>query len=297
MPGRDRLRNERCSTASSARPASIHPEHQVGVGRPLRAHGARPPARPDRRCRGCRRCRAASPDSRRDRDAPRSRRAWCPAIGDTIAASRRAIRLSRVDLPAFGGPAIATTRPSRSRSPRAAPASASAISSRSSRAIVERRRRPDPPARRPRRKNRSAPRPAPAPRSAAARQVSARSPSRPLSCAERLPALRLGLGADQVGQALDRGQIELAVLERAAGELARLRRPQALDPRRARPAPRRSPRGRRAIAARPMSSPVSLFGPGNHSASASSIDLAASRIAHARERRPCAAPARGRSAP
>ena len=40
-----------------------------------------------------------------------------PAVGDTIAASRRAMRLSRLDLPAFGGPAIATVRPSRNRSP------------------------------------------------------------------------------------------------------------------------------------------------------------------------------------
>ena len=47
---------------------------------------------------------------------------------------------------------------------------------------------------------------------------------------ERLAALRLGLGTDQIGQAFDRGEIELAVLERAAGELAGLRRPQPLDP-------------------------------------------------------------------
>ena len=45
-----------------------------------------------------------------------------------------------------------------------------------------------------------------------------------------LAALRLGLGADQIGQPLDRGEVELAVLERAARELARLRRPQAFDP-------------------------------------------------------------------
>ena len=56
---------------------------------------------------------------------------------------------------------------------------------------------------------------------------------------ERLPALRLGLGADQVGQRLDLGEIELAVLEGAAGELARLRQPQARRSGRAPPAPRR----------------------------------------------------------
>ena len=39
--------------------------------------GARLPARPDRRSRESRRCRSPSPDSRRDRAAPRSHRAWC----------------------------------------------------------------------------------------------------------------------------------------------------------------------------------------------------------------------------
>jgi hypothetical protein len=72
-----------------------------------------------------------------------------------------------------------------------------------------------------------------------------------LELAQRLPALRLGFGSDQIGQALDRGEVELAVLECAAGELTRLRRAQTFDPRRAPPAPRRSPRGRRAPAARP----------------------------------------------
>ena len=47
---------------------------------------------------------------------------------------------------------------------------------------------------------------------------------------ERLPALRLGLGADQVGERLDLGEVELAVLEGAARELAGLRHPQARDP-------------------------------------------------------------------
>ena len=39
-----------------------------------------------------------------------------PACGDTIATSRRASWFISVDLPTFGGPAIATTSPSRSRS-------------------------------------------------------------------------------------------------------------------------------------------------------------------------------------
>ena len=92
-----------------------------------------------------------------------------------------------------------------------------------------------------------------------------------LHLAKRLAALRLRLRADQVGEAFDRGQVELAVLERAAGELAGLGRAQPIDSGRA-------PRARAAITARPpcncssaMSSPVSLFGPGNHSASASSM--------------------------
>ena len=41
--------------------------------------------------------------------------------------------------------------------------------------------------------------------------------------------LRLGLCGDQIGKAFDRGQIQSAVLERAAGELARLRQPAAID--------------------------------------------------------------------
>ena len=43
----------------------------------------------------------------------------------------------------------------------------------------------------------------------------------------RLPALRLGLRVNQIGEALDLGQIHLAVQERAPGEFAGLGRPQA----------------------------------------------------------------------
>ena len=75
--------------------------------------------------------------------------------------------------------------------------------------------------------------------------------ARPEICRKACAPLRLGLGARQVGQALDRGEVEPAVLEGAAGELARLRRPQARRACRAPRAPRRSPRGRRAVAARP----------------------------------------------
>ena len=44
-----------------------------------------------------------------------------------------------------------------------------------------------------------------------------------------LPPLALCLGHDQVGKPLDGGEVELAVLEGAAGEFARLSRPQAFD--------------------------------------------------------------------
>ncbi len=47
--------------------------------------------------------------------------------------------------------------------------------------------------------------------------------------AERLPALPLRLRHHQVGETFHRGEIELAVLEGAAGELARFRHPQAFD--------------------------------------------------------------------
>ena len=45
----------------------------------------------------------------------------------------------------------------------------------------------------------------------------------------RLPALRFGLGANQIGQTLDGGEVEPAVLEGAARKLAGLCRPQSVD--------------------------------------------------------------------
>ena len=50
---------------------------------------------------------------------------------------------------------------------------------------------------------------------------------RTLRLGERLTALRLGLGLHEIGQAFDLGEIELAVLERAARELAGLGEPRA----------------------------------------------------------------------
>ena len=61
-------------------------------------------------------------------------------------------------------------------------------------------------------------------------------PERAPGLAQGLAPLRRGLGVDEVGEALDTGQIELAVLEGAAGELAGLRQPAALS--------RRAPRAR-----------------------------------------------------
>ena len=82
-----------------------------------------------------------------------------------------------------------------------------------------------------------------------------------LSWRKRLAALRLGLGVDQIGEALGRGQVELAVVEGPAGELAGLGRPQ--------PRHGRSAASIAATTARPpwrwssaTSSPVKLRGAG-----------------------------------
>ena len=47
---------------------------------------------------------------------------------------------------------------------------------------------------------------------------------------ERLPALRLCLGRDQVGEAFDCGEIHASVLERTTGELPGLGRPEPCEP-------------------------------------------------------------------
>ena len=93
---------------------------------------------------------------------------------------------------------------------------------------------------------------------------------RALQLPQRLPPLALRLRHDQVGEALDRGEVELAVLEGAAGEFAGLGGAQALE--------LPSASSVAAMTARPpcscssaMSSPVSLCGPGNQSASAWSM--------------------------
>ncbi len=60
-------------------------------------------------------------------------------------------------------------------------------------------------------------------RASTSSRASARSAGqRAAQLAQRLATLGLGLGVDQVGNALGLGQVQLAVLEGAARELARL---------------------------------------------------------------------------
>ena len=54
---------------------------------------------------------------------------------------------------------------------------------------------------------------------------------RPFHLPQRLDTLGLGLGIDQIGKAFDLGEVELAVLEGAARELAGRRRAQIRQPR------------------------------------------------------------------
>ena len=92
------------------------PQHQIGCCGPRSGATNDPPARLDRRCREARRVDqrdGKAADIEMDLDHV-TRRA---GNGETIAALRRASALSRVDLPALGGPAMTTTRPSRRRSP------------------------------------------------------------------------------------------------------------------------------------------------------------------------------------
>ncbi len=88
-----------------------------------------------------------------------------PASSETIATSRRASALSRLDLPEFGAPASTTWKPSRTSSPRWPSSRCRAIASRS--AALSPATSPRHRARhRPRRRNRSPPPAAPSPRSA-----------------------------------------------------------------------------------------------------------------------------------
>ena len=209
-----------------------------------------------------------------------------PGSGVTIATSRRASRLTKLDLPAFGGPTTATVRPARSRSPRCPSTKCAAIS-------ADSRRRPagsppaGPRARPPRAQNRSRLDPAQRPQQRLP-PAFIEPAQRAIELAQRLAGLRPRLGIDEIGQTFDGGQIEPPVEECPARELARLSRPQTGRP--------DSASSSAAMTARPpctcsssTSSPVKLAGAGNHRTRASSI---ASPVCGSRmRRRPGAAPA------
>ena len=95
--------------------------------------------------------------------------------------------------------------------------------------------------------------------------------NQPLELTKRLPALRRGLGRNQIRQAFDGGEIEPAVVEGAAGEFAGLGRAAAVDGRQCVKHGGNDAHDCRCSCSSAMSSPVSLSGPGNQSASASSI--------------------------
>ena len=90
-----------------------------------------------------------------------------PASAETIAASRRASALSRLDLPAFGGPSSATRKPSRRISPRCPSSRCAAISVREHRGPLSCFGEATTPTHRLRRRNRLPLRSAPRSRSAA----------------------------------------------------------------------------------------------------------------------------------
>ena len=147
-----------------------------------------------------------------------------PAIGEVIAASRRAIRFSRLDLPALGGPTIATLMPSRSLSPRWPSARCrldfgGELARLNADAVFDFRRQifvgeidrgfemgED--------------------MGQAARPVAIKAAERAVELAQCLAALRLGLGRGEIGDRLGLSKVELAVQKRAAGELAGLSEPQ-----------------------------------------------------------------------
>ena len=193
-----------------------------------------------------------------------------PAWGDTMAADRPAKLLRILDFPTFTGPAMATTGPSRNRSPRRWSSSSAPISPCSSRAISSAG------ATRSCGTSPSSGKSMIASTSASAaisrvRHSSARSPNRPAKLPERLAPLGLGLRADQIGEALDPGEVELAVLEGAAREFAGLRRPKPGQPAEHRHHAPQPPRARHGGGIRPCPRRFRCSGPGNHSTSASSI--------------------------
>ena len=172
-----------------------------------------------------------------------------PGMAEVIAASRPTNALRRLDFPAFGGPAMTTRTPSLSRSAggRASQDGRSRRASASSRAREIGR---EAARHRPRRKNRAPPRPGRPARAIRACQAATCRLSAPPASASAARRCDFGLGLEQVGQPLGLGEVDPAVLEGAAGELAGLGRRAALRSGRAPPAPRRPPRGRHGDAAR-----------------------------------------------
>ena len=147
-----------------------------------------------------------------------------PAIGEVIAASRRANWFSRLDLPALGGPTIATAMPSRSRSPRW-PSARCALDfvgqfgglGRDPRLDLGRQVLVGEIDRRFEMRQKAQQPLAPAAIELAERAV---------ELAQRLAPLRLGFGGGEIGHRLGLGQVELAVQKSAAGEFAGLGEPQ-----------------------------------------------------------------------
>ena len=110
------------------------------------------------RIRAGRPYRPARTACRRSRAALRSRRAWSRQYGVTMAFSLCANALTRLDFPAFGGPATTTLIPSRNGSTRGASTSSAMSAGKLPGCPAE---IAEPPRHPPRRHNRSPPRPAP----------------------------------------------------------------------------------------------------------------------------------------
>ena len=104
----------------------------------------------------------------------------------------------------------------------------------------------------PRRGNRSPPRDAPAPATPGAPRF-VKAMQRPFHLLQSQPSLSIGLRRHQVGDALRRREVELAVLEGPAGEFARFGEATETRGDRSPPAPRSPRRVRHADAARPSS--------------------------------------------
>ena len=150
-----------------------------------------------------------------------------PGSGVTIATSRRASRLTKLDFAGIRWSDHGDVRPARSRSPRCPSTKCAAISA-DSRATSGRITSSRSSARPPRAQNRSPARSGPAPAASPA-SLHRAGPAR-VELAQRLAGLRPRLGIDEIGQTFNGGQIQPPVEECPARELARLSRPQTGRP-------------------------------------------------------------------